>query len=103
MLFIVDIFLPLPDGLLANLQNSRSLIDQLLQQLPTYHQDECMRDDSSALGAALQAALKLAVCGLFITVMFMMLNDLKMKICYLLNLNSKVVLSMFYRHPLEVG
>ncbi|XP_067928230.1 protein transport protein Sec24A-like isoform X2 [Watersipora subatra] len=57
---IDDIFLPLPDGLLANLQASRSLIEQLLQQLPTYHQDEFRRDDSSAMGAALQAAIKLA-------------------------------------------
>lgn len=59
--YVVDIFLPLPDGLLANLQASRGLVEQLLQQLPTYHQDEGFRDDNSALGAALQVALKLAV------------------------------------------
>ncbi|KAF6029799.1 SEC24B [Bugula neritina] len=54
-----DVFLPLPDGLVANLQGSRALINQLLEQLPTFHQDEYYKDDGSALGAALQAAVKL--------------------------------------------
>ena len=57
----IDIFLPLPEGLLANLQSSKELVEQLLEKLPTYHQDEFYKDDSSAMGAAMQAALKLLV------------------------------------------
>lgn len=60
-ILVADIFLPLPEGLLANLHSSKELVDQLLDKLPTYHQDEFSRDDSSAMGAAMQAALKLLV------------------------------------------
>lgn len=57
-----DIFLPVPEGLLANLTSSKDLVEQLLERLPTYHQDDSgYRDDMSAMGAAMQAALKLLV------------------------------------------
>lgn len=56
-----DIFLPLPEGLLANLNTSKDLVEQLLEKLPTYHQDEGFMDDKSAMGAAMQAGLKLLV------------------------------------------
>jgi len=58
---ITDIFLPLPDGLLVNLAQSKELVETLLEQLPTYHQDEFSRDENSAMGAAMQAGLKLLV------------------------------------------
>lgn len=56
-----DIFLPLPDGLLVNLSSSKDLVEQLLDKLPTYYEDESYRDDGSAAGAAMQAGLKLLV------------------------------------------
>lgn len=56
---IVDVFLPCPDNLLVNLKECRELINDLLQQLPKRFANE--HDNKSALGAALQAALKLMV------------------------------------------
>lgn len=54
-----DIFLPCPDNLLVNLSESKDLVIDLLNQLPTLFQDN--RETGSALGAALQASFKLAV------------------------------------------
>lgn len=52
-----DIFLPLPDNLLCNLSESRSLVEDLLSQLPNMFKGNL--ETGSALGAALQAAYKL--------------------------------------------
>ncbi|EDO29943.1 predicted protein, partial [Nematostella vectensis] len=54
-----DIFLPAPDDLLVNLKESKELIYQLLDALPTMFSGS--RNIHSAAGAALQSALKL--CG----------------------------------------
>ncbi len=53
-----DIFLPSPSDLLVNLQENRSLIMQLLEGLPNLFADSHATE--SALGAALQAAFKIA-------------------------------------------
>ncbi|XP_046551665.1 protein transport protein Sec24A-like isoform X2 [Haliotis rubra] len=53
-----DIFLPCPDNLLVNLSESKDLVIDLINQLPNLFQDN--RETGSALGAALQAAFKLA-------------------------------------------
>ncbi|CAG2214536.1 SEC24 [Mytilus edulis] len=52
-----DVFLPCPDNLLVNLQESKEMVSDLLNQLPTLF--ESNRETGSALGAALQAAYKL--------------------------------------------
>ncbi|KAF4526569.1 hypothetical protein B566_EDAN009585 [Ephemera danica] len=52
-----DVFLPYPDNLLVNLQESRQLVRDLLSQLPSKF--VCTYETGSALGAALQASLKL--------------------------------------------
>ncbi|CAG9799468.1 unnamed protein product [Chironomus riparius] len=57
VLEVDDVFLPCPDNLLINLKECRELINDLLQQLPKRFANE--HDNKSALGAALQAALKL--------------------------------------------
>ncbi|XP_052264900.1 protein transport protein Sec24A-like isoform X2 [Dreissena polymorpha] len=63
-----DIFLPCPDDLLVNLNESRSLVMDLLAQLPTLFEKNM--DTRSALGAALQAAYKMtSATGGRITVM----------------------------------
>lgn len=56
-------FVPLPDNLLVNLNENKTLLQELLTELPTRfaHND----DTNSALGAALQAAFKMVVCWLF--------------------------------------
>lgn len=56
---LLDIFLPSPDGLLANMRDSRDLIIDLLNQLPSMFEGN--KETGSALGPALQAALKLMV------------------------------------------
>ena len=53
-----DIFLPSPSDLLVNLQQNRGLVIQLLEELPKMFEDSHATE--SALGAALQAAYKLA-------------------------------------------
>ena len=60
--FFLDVFLPCPDNLLVNLKECRELINDLLQQIPKRFANE--HDNKSALGASLQAALKLMVCTL---------------------------------------
>lgn len=57
--FFSDLFLPCPDNLLANLHESRELVVDLLSNLPKLF--ESNYETGSALGAALQAALKLMV------------------------------------------
>ncbi|NXU72879.1 SC24B protein, partial [Oreotrochilus melanogaster] len=54
---IDDIFLPTPDSLLVNLHESRELIKDLLNALPSMFTNT--RETHSALGPALQAAFKL--------------------------------------------
>lgn len=53
---IDEVFLPCPEGLLVNLSENRSMVEQLLTQLPTLFSDT---DGGSALGAALQLAVDL--------------------------------------------
>lgn len=55
---IDDMFLPSPSDLLVNLQENRALVEQLLQELPGMFKDT--QNTESALGAALQAAFKMA-------------------------------------------
>lgn len=52
-----EIFLPCPENLLVNLKDKMEVVLDLLSQLPTRYNDSY--DNSSALGAALQAAHKL--------------------------------------------
>ncbi|XP_069684298.1 protein transport protein Sec24A isoform X2 [Periplaneta americana] len=52
-----DVFLPCPDNLLVNLSESRELVKDLLNQIPTKFINS--HDTNSALGPALQAAYKL--------------------------------------------
>ncbi|KAJ8318325.1 hypothetical protein KUTeg_003416 [Tegillarca granosa] len=52
-----DVFLPCPDDLLVNLQESKELVIDLLNQLPSMFEGNM--ETGSALGAALQAAFKL--------------------------------------------
>ncbi|XP_070360661.1 protein transport protein Sec24B isoform X5 [Equus asinus] len=54
---IDDVFLPTPDSLLVNLHESKELIKDLLNALPTMFTNT--RETHSALGPALQAAFKL--------------------------------------------
>lgn len=58
---IDDPFLPCPDNLLINLNECKELIKDLLCQLPKRFANSY--DSNSALGAALQIAFKLMVCG----------------------------------------
>ncbi|XP_033742326.1 protein transport protein Sec24A-like isoform X2 [Pecten maximus] len=52
-----DVFLPCPDNLLVNLQESKELVIDLLNQLPNMFEGNL--ETGSALGPALQAAYKL--------------------------------------------
>ncbi|XP_033643820.1 protein transport protein Sec24A-like [Asterias rubens] len=54
---IDDVFLPCPNDLLVNVQENRELIDELLNQLPSMFTGN--KNTQTALGPALQAALKL--------------------------------------------
>ncbi|XP_051902355.1 protein transport protein Sec24A-like isoform X1 [Hippocampus zosterae] len=54
---IEDIFLPTPDSLLVNLNESKELVQDLLKSLPTLFANTM--ETQSALGSALQAAFKL--------------------------------------------
>lgn len=56
---VEDMFVPNPDDLLVNLEQSRALVEDLLTMLPEAHASAC--HTQSALGAALQAAYKLLV------------------------------------------
>ncbi|KAG0725241.1 Protein transport protein Sec24B [Chionoecetes opilio] len=54
---VEDMFIPNPDDLLVNLDQSRSLVEDFLTMLPEAHAAAC--NTQSALGAALLAAYKL--------------------------------------------
>uniref|UniRef100_A0A2S2Q3L3 Protein transport protein Sec24A n=1 Tax=Sipha flava TaxID=143950 RepID=A0A2S2Q3L3_9HEMI len=54
---ITDIFLPLPEGLMVNLEENKSAIKDLLTSLPSLYKESY--NTGCALGAALQAAFKL--------------------------------------------
>ncbi|XP_061420839.1 protein transport protein Sec24A-like isoform X1 [Lethenteron reissneri] len=56
---IDDVFIPSPEGLLVNLQESKELFRELLQSLPTVFPSGAERETQSALGPALQAAHRL--------------------------------------------
>ena len=55
-----DIFVPLPDDLLVNLSESRSVVETFLDSLPSMFQDNVNLE--SALGPALKAAFMVMVC-----------------------------------------
>merc|ERR1719510_1804910 len=55
---IMDMFLPSPSDLLVNLNEARGLVHQLLEELPNMFKDT--NETFSAVGAAMQAAYKLA-------------------------------------------
>lgn len=57
-----DVFVPLPDDLLVNLSESRSVVDVFLDSLPSMFQDNI--NVESAFGPALKASLMLMV-GIF--------------------------------------
>jgi protein transport protein SEC24 len=54
-----DIFLPLPDDLLVNLSESRSVVETFLDSLPSMFQDNV--NVESAFGPALKAAFMVMV------------------------------------------
>ena len=62
VLSLPDIFLPSSDSLLVNLQQSKDLVIDLLQQLPSMFENNM--ESGSALGAALQASYKLMVSAI---------------------------------------
>ena len=55
-----DIFVPLPDDLLVNLSESRSVVETFLDSLPSMFQDNV--NVESAFGPALKAAFMVMVC-----------------------------------------
>lgn len=54
-----DMFVPLPDDLLVNLSESRSVVDAFLDSLPSMFQDNV--NVESAFGPALKAAYMIMV------------------------------------------
>merc|ERR1712223_381685 len=54
---VMDMFLPSPSDLLVNLNEARSLVHQLLEELPNMFKDT--NETFSAVGAAMQAAYKM--------------------------------------------
>lgn len=66
--FFSDIFLPSPDNLLVNVHESKELVIDLLNQLPTLFEDN--QETGNALGAALQAAYKMMVSVFFCYIFF---------------------------------
>lgn len=54
-----DIFVPLPDDLLVNLSESRTVVDAFLDSLPSMFQDNV--NVESAFGPALKAAFMVMV------------------------------------------
>lgn len=58
-----DIFVPLPDDLLVNLSESRSVVETFLDSLPSMFQENV--NIESAFGPALKAAFMVMVCNLF--------------------------------------
>lgn len=60
-----DIFIPLPDDLLVNLSESRSVVESFLDSLPAMFQDNANLE--SAFGPAIKAALMVMVIFFIIT------------------------------------
>jgi hypothetical protein len=60
-----DIFIPLPDDLLVNLSESRSVVEAFLDSLPTMFQDNVNLE--SAFGPALKAAFMVMVLFIYLT------------------------------------
>ena len=58
MFDFADMFLPSPSDLLVNLADCKGLVEQLLEELP--HMVSTGTSTESALGAALQAAFRIA-------------------------------------------
>lgn len=79
-----DIFLPLPDDLLVNLSDSRSVVDAFLDSLPSMFQDNV--NVESAFGPALKAAFMVMVCGfhLFNLVLGIFVTSMGIYILFLL-------------------
>lgn len=63
-----DIFVPLPDDLLVNLSESRSVVETFLDSLPSMFQDNVNLE--SAFGPALKAAFMVMVCNFFQPALF---------------------------------
>lgn len=59
-----DIFIPLPDDLLVNLSESRSVVEAFLDSLPSMFQENA--NVESAFGPALKAAFMVMVCFPFL-------------------------------------
>lgn len=57
-----DVFVPLPDDLLVNLSESRTVVESFLDSLPSMFQDNV--NVESAFGPALKAAFMVMVCYL---------------------------------------
>lgn len=57
-----DMFVPLPDDLLVNLSESRSVVDAFLDSLPSMFQDNV--NVESAFGPALKAAYMIMVISI---------------------------------------
>jgi protein transport protein SEC24 len=58
-----DIFVPLPDDLLVNLSESRSVVEAFLDSLPSMFRDNV--NVESALGPAVKATFMVMVCYSF--------------------------------------
>lgn len=75
-----DIFVPNPEDLLVNLEQSHTLVEELLTMLPEAH---CTSyHTQSALGAALQAAYKLMVGIFHLFLGILLVGSLKLNIKY---------------------
>ena len=57
-----DVFVPLPDDLLVNLSESRTVVESFLDSLPSMFQDNV--NVESAFGPALKGAFMVMVCYL---------------------------------------
>ena len=68
---IDDVFLPCPNDLLVNLNESKQLVTDLLEQLPTKFTNS--QETNSALGAALQASHFLKI----LCIPFALLEDIR--------------------------
>lgn len=66
-----DIFVPLPDDLLVNLSESRSVVETLLESLPSMFQDN--GNVESAFGPALKAAFMVMVCSSLLYILLWLL------------------------------
>lgn len=74
-----DIFVPLPDDLLVNLSESRSVVDTLLDSLPSMFQDNM--NVESAFGPALKAAFMVMVC-IFLPILSLWIFTIDEVVCF---------------------